>query len=401
MNKIFIISIFLFSTLLLSAQSNIEGKWLLVKAEMNGQIEEPYSQMVFTTGGKLLIMDMEMATWVYNEAKKEIKFKSKRTPLFDGTLNTTSSDDDHLRIQKEGVTLDLIRLNLDDIQEVNQNSGLTGTWQVVNNWGSNYFIELSDPQELTQLELGDGMRTTYRGEWYYLPQEEAVVFSSMGKISGKYNLTQQTTTEVTISSESETYLFTKQSSAGNQFEELTYTEDDFYDENGNFKYGEDNERLPWNNPSDFITSLEKIKQLAYEHSVLVDEVNVFVTQTLKSNVQTDVQDLSTEVDYIFYGYDSYNLPDDTELPNSLYKLEQYLENEFYPLEASSFRVVGKENIKTPAGSFSCTVIEAINRSPMKLWQIDKLPGVYAKIIIDGREDFGKYEIYLLTDIIKK
>ena len=102
------------------------------------------------------------------------------------------------------------------------------------------------------------------------------------------------------------------------------------------------------------------------------------------------------IDYIFYGYDSFNPPDDTQIPpNPSYDID------LYPLNEDIYRITGSEQITTPAGTFDCTVIEALGDSDLlkKLWMINDRLGIYARISEeDPDENFGHYAIYELQEI---
>ncbi len=61
--------------------------------------------------------------------------------------------------------------------------------------------------------------------------------------------------------------------------------------------------------------------------------------------------------------------------------DEYLFSPFLR-KVDKFKVIGKEQIKTPAGTFTCTKVEAIASwgKPMIIWMIDDMPGVYAKFV---------------------
>jgi len=56
--------------------SKIEGSWLMVKAEIAGEIEEPLFITDFNKNGKMEIMDMEIGSWKYNKKKNSIDMES-------------------------------------------------------------------------------------------------------------------------------------------------------------------------------------------------------------------------------------------------------------------------------------------------------------------------------------
>ncbi len=72
----------------------------------------------------------------------------------------------------------------------------------------------------------------------------------------------------------------------------------------------------------------------------------------------------------------------------------------YPEEDNSCRIVGSEQIATPAGTFDCVVVEvAIDyETRKKLWMIKDKPGIYAKIIDDKEGTWGHYNMFELQEI---
>jgi len=174
-----------------------------------------------------------------------------------------------------------------------------------------------------------------------------------------------------------------------------FTEDDFFDENDEYKYYDDEQKLPWQDSYGMIMSLENVKQLVYKYSSLIDDKEAFKDKILTANVKANIEESCLSIDYIFYGYDTYNLPEDTQLPPN----KAYSEL-LYPERENSFRVTGTEQITTPAGTFDCTVIEVFDNSEIKkkLWMINNKPGIYAKCIHDKSGDWGHYDIYELQEI---
>lgn len=180
-----------------------------------------------------------------------------------------------------------------------------------------------------------------------------------------------------------------------EIEKLDFTMDDFFDENEEYKYYDDEEKLPWNNPLEMLQSLTNVKQLIYHYSKVNTEGEMEENKTLTANVEANVDKQSLSIDFIFYGYDRYNLPDDADLPpnNEYTKL-------LYPEKENAFRVVGNELITIQAGTFDCTVIEVAGEHEecRKLWMMTNKPAVYVKIIVAKPGDWGYYAVYELQDI---
>ncbi|MCF6357375.1 MAG: DUF3108 domain-containing protein, partial [Draconibacterium sp.] len=90
-------------------------------------------------------------------------------------------------------------------------------------------------------------------------------------------------------------------------------------------------------------------------------------------------------------------PDDYEMPIAKYGGEVGL----FPFESETYRIVGKEEIKTPAGTFNCTAIEAIGDfdESLKIWMINDKPGIIAKVIKDKSGTFGHFIVFELSEIV--
>ena len=176
---------------------------------------------------------------------------------------------------------------------------------------------------------------------------------------------------------------------------LSFTENDFFNEDGDFKYYEDEGKLPWQDFYEMLGSLQNVKQLVYRFSRLDEDAGTFNSRTLKADVKSNLEEEQLSIDYIFYGYDRYNLPEDADLPPNSDNSSL-----LYPEEDMSFRISGSEQITTTAGTFDCTIVEAIGsfESLKKLWMINNKPGIYARIIVDKPGDFGEYFVFELEEV---
>jgi hypothetical protein len=177
---------------------------------------------------------------------------------------------------------------------------------------------------------------------------------------------------------------------------LDFTAEEFFTEDGDFKYEADIEKLPWQDPIEMMMTLVNVKHLVYKFSTLVENTESVEDKTLTSDINSNPQEQALSIDFIFYGYDRYNLPEDAALPPN--EFDEY--NKLYPEEDNSFRVVGSEQITTPAGTFNCVVVEVLidDEARKKLWMTKDKPGVYAKIIDDKAGTWGHYHIYELQEI---
>ena len=177
---------------------------------------------------------------------------------------------------------------------------------------------------------------------------------------------------------------------------LSFTEDDFYK---GYEYAyDDNDKLPWN-LKQIYTSMKNIKEMVYDvdrfepNKGKVDSwVNSYKVAFINDG-ELSIREYSYfRKDYVDMTENGYPLNDESEK-----------EKEFYPRSKPDlFRVIGEEDCKTTAGTFKCTVVEAIGDSDTKVkyWMINDKPGIYAKIIIAKEEGnpFDYTNVYTLKEI---
>jgi hypothetical protein len=196
------------------------------------------------------------------------------------------------------------------------------------------------------------MESTSKGMW--IAKENTLnLIGILENISGLSTLIKVAKKEIVFKNEEKIYTFKKVIQNATNIERLTFTSADFYDENGDYKYYDDEQKLPWQDTSQMIEHLSNVKQLVYQFSTLIDNTKSFDTKTLTADVLANETEQTLSIDYIFNGYDRYNLPDDTALqPN---KYDGY--SKLFPFEDNSFRIVGEKQTTTAAGTFTCTVLE--------------------------------------------
>jgi len=185
-----------------------------------------------------------------------------------------------------------------------------------------------------------------------------------------------------------------------KIERFNFNQDMFIDQDENYKYEADEEKLPWKSSYEMMMSLINTDQLIYKYANLIEDTEIFENKTLKADIKTNEDAQMLSIDFIFRGYDRYNLPEDADLaPN---QLDFRFDNKIYPLKDLLLRISGKETITTNAGTFKCTLIEAysnLSEESYKLWMINDKPGVYAKIIADKAGMFGHYHVFELSKIV--
>ncbi len=397
----FILTGILLSNTSFGNNQKVEGDWLLTKIETADGTKEVYAFVTFGDNGDFIAMDMNMGTWKYNKKNNVVEILSDKFKAANGNNNIVKLDAENMILENSGNKMYFQRIDSEKIASDNKNSGLKGTWKAGPDENNVLRIFIFDiPDAFSYVEEEPGVQTTGSGTWIYNKKDNSLLLvARIEDLDNIYKVEKKSENNILLKNDNEVITLVKEKPAA-KIENLNFSEDDFFDADGNYKYENDEEKLPWNDFYNMIDYLSGIKQLEYKFSTLILKANVFQTKPLVANVSVDEDQNKICIDFIFYGYDKEHLPDDTALPPNCVSENDYY-NKLFPEKEQDFRVAGKENIKVAAGSFQCTVIEAVNGNgtKYKMWMIDDKPGVYAKIIEqDSDPTFGHYHIYELTSI---
>ncbi|WP_347840664.1 hypothetical protein [uncultured Draconibacterium sp.] len=381
--------------------SKLYGSWLLTRVDAGGQVQKPYQVSEFTSDGKMLMMGMEVASWKYNKSTNSIEMESDFDKDFNGIAKIVKLDKDELIFDKDDVKVFYQKLNETKITSNNKNSGLFGTWEFkdVPYSEATTLITFTEPDQFKIIHKEEGYSSNSDGTFIFNKQNSSLIMAGLrceDTFHGENRVVKISGEKLALEHNETTFKGIKKVQKDTKIEHLTFAEDDFYTEGGDYKYYDDEEKLPWRNWSEMKSGLLNVKQLVYNYSTLVEGSESFETKTLTADVRATPDEEGFAIDNIFVGYDRYNLPDDVE-----FHVSNEYSNPLYPLEDDVFRVVGKEQITTPAGTFDCTVLEGINDSGTlkKLWMVTDKIGVYAKIIDDNPDEFwGYYSVYELQEI---
>ncbi len=383
----------------------IEGTWLFTKVMVKNKVHEPLTVIEFNADGFIMTQGINVGSWSHNRKEGKLIMKTNHDKDFDGDCNIISLDQKELNFEKNGEKWFLSKLNMDKIAKNNSESGLIGSWEFTNDTNDDItrVLNFEAPDSFTLIEKQPGMESRNGGMWIFNSHEKSLLILARGtKINGKNRILKITDKELLLENSGEEITIHKLDNQKNKIERLSFTQDMFIDENDNYLYEADEEKLPWNDPYQMIISLKNTDQLIYKYANLIEDTEIFENKTLKADVETNEDEKMLIIDFIFYGYDRYNLPDDTQLPSK--QLNFSFDYKTYPLRDFLFRISGEETITTKAGTFNCTLLEAydsMNEESLKLWMVNDKPGVYAKIIADKAGMFGHYHIYELIEIIKK
>ncbi len=379
----------------------VAGDWLMTKMETQNGAKDVYAPVSFQKNGDFLAMGMKMGTWTFDEKANVVKIVSQQFKAANGDNKVLKLDKGEMLLQSTLAKIYFKRIDKEKIVAENKASGLMGTWKLASD--DDQILQLlvfKAPDSLLYVEKEPGVTSRASGSWIFNKKDNTLIVIMMGHRTDFRGLNKISMgkDEFTLVNKGKTIKATKEKSIG-KIEHLNFKSDDFYDADGNFKYEKDEEKLPWNDHYALLDYLKTVHQLTYKYSVLIPDARVFKSKTFHAGVTMKNDNQKVCVDYIFNGYDKEHLPDDTALPPNCFDESSY--NKLFPLKQADFRIAGKEQVTTPAGTFQCTVIEALGDfdTMEKMWMINDKPGVYAKIIMEKKDpDFGFYKVYELQGI---
>jgi len=382
-------------------KSELIGSWLLVKYEIDNEIQHPYQITEFKENGIFLMIGIEVGTWSTDKSNSMIVLKSDFDKDFNGTGKILKLTKDELEMEKDGGKHFYKKLDKTKTITSNKNSGLMGTWEFITNSLPEVktIVMLTEPDVFKIVVKETYSESISNGTWIFDKQNKSLIMIGLrgeDTFNGENKILKSNENSIVLENNSNTYTGKRVIQNSPKIERLTFTEADFYTQDGDYKYEADEENLPWKNWEEKRNSLIPVKQLVYNYAVLINGTEAFNNQILTADVRANLEYDELHIDYIFNGFDRYNVPEDTEI---------YLNDEYtlplYPLYDQTYRLAGHETITTPAGTFDCTVLEAISASGIakKLWLINYKPGIYAKIIEDDPDEmFGHYYVYELQEI---
>ncbi|WP_299781709.1 hypothetical protein [uncultured Formosa sp.] len=382
-------------------KEKITGNWLITKVEVKDRIINPYQTINYSQDGKMIIMGIEAGIWEYNKENHSIVTKSELDKDFNGENKILKLSDTALVVLKDGAKVFYNKINFNQVSKENANAGLMGSWRLNNeeNPDTVHLLTFTSPDNFVLITKDYGSQSKSKGTWIFNKKDKTVILIglSMEQFKGLNNIIHRSENQMSLENKGITYEFTKEKNQTNTIEHLAFSQDDFFNENGDFKYEEDENKLPWKNWNDMKLGILNVKQLIYTYSSLIPSTTAFENKTLTANVEASMNEEAYYIDNVFIGFDSYNVPENAQFP--INSFNDY--NKLYPLEDATFRIQGENTITTPAGTFNCTIVEALNGDvKQKLWMINDKLGVYAKIIEEDPDtNFGHYYIYELQEII--
>ena len=393
--SIFFFTIILFTLTVQAQKSKIVGSWLMTKVETAEGVQEPYFITNFKDDGSMEVMGIPVGTWKYDEGSKSIVMNSKMDKDFNGPAKIEKLTKTNLVVTRDGVKMYYDRVDRKEIETNNLKLPVEGVWHGKNENGGEVFLKFTAPDSLLVLSTGDGSIDRAHSRWLYYPKDKSMIIMGFSRLlRGKCNVDISGDKLSMDFGNNKQLSFTKEPEI--KVERLTYKEDEFPEESP------DESKLPWieGGTDRLITVLEPVKELKFRRGVWLPDVGVFLYTTLVSKIKVNPDDMS-----VVYTNLSIDNGDTMQYSQNVKGELQNSYNNFFPFEdIYLYRVTGKEKIKVPAGEFDCTVVEGIDGdAKVKLWMVDQMPGVYAKIIRDEPDPFGdiNYIVKELTSVEKR
>ena len=377
--------------------SKLTGSWLLTKVEDGDKIFEPYFITDFKQDGKMEVMGIEAGTWEFVKKGNAIIMKSDLDKDFNGVSKILKLNKKELIVNKGGAKLYYTKVNQEEINKANEKSNFQGVWKLKlkdtpDLWkDETHYIRFELPDNFLAISDENGAVSKTKGTWLYCPKEKnIIIIGRLQTLSGKSKIKEIGQNELEFENKGSTFIAKKVKVDSNSIERLTFKQEDFEEE------AVSDVQLPWYF-EEMIPFLSNVNSLKYRKGSLIEELNVFEYQTIISQIEANSDKQNVKFSNLFVSNG-----DTTQLSEN-YKgglSEKY--NDFFPKkEPWPYRILAKETITVPAGSYNCIVIEGFDGdNKLKYWMIKDKPGVYAKIIIEGEGVFGdlEYNVFELEEI---
>ncbi len=390
MKKFFFIATLMMVNIIFSQTNKIIGNWLMEKIEVNGKIHEPFNTLSFNSNGKMKTRGLEFGTWKYNVDNNEIILNSRFGKKFTGEAKILTLTNNNFVFQNGKAKYYLVRLNENQIRIDNKNSGLKGIWQYEYD-GLHTYLKFTLPDSFLSVTTGDGSIEIKNGSWIYSPKKSELIITAISTPLHGKNIVKINNGNRFVIETMKGTITAQKLGALPIIERLTFTENDFPEEC-------DDTQLPWKDLSEMADLLSPLKYLKYRSGVLIPKINILEYSEVIKKIIVDTDKPSIRfVNLEVNGTDTTQYSENykgelSEKYNLFFPL-----NDFYP-----FKIIGHQKIKVGAGQFNCTVVEAFDgEDKYKLWMIDSLPGVYAKIIQDSESSFGNQYNVMELDEIKR
>ncbi len=382
----------LFVTVNFAQTNKITGNWIMTKAVSKENTKNAYFIMNFNPDNKMEAMGMEVGTWQYNKDKNLLIMNSKLDDDFNGNAKILKLTEKELLTSKNGWKYFYKKIDKNKIPDVNKKSKLAGMWQLQTNDKSlSRIIKFELPDKFTFVEIDDGSTETSKGTWIFEPVNNSVIIITMQHLMrGEAKIKELSENKLVLVKDTITITAKKIKSDESKLERLSFKEENFPDENDITSF------LPWNNFDEMVSYLAGIKQITYRLGTLNLEANKLHFKTLISKIKVNPNEPSVDIKNLAI------TGNDTMQYSEKFKddLSERYNNYFPETEPFPVRINKTKTVTVPAGTFECTVVEGFDADDkVRMYMINDKPGIYAKIIREKIDVFGKQE-YSVKELVK-
>jgi len=349
------------------AQKEISGNWILTKITTNNKVTKPYLLTKFTREGKIIMMEQNFGSWHISKNNIYLDFRKKK---FSGNY----------KIKFDNYKMEFIKEETNFIYqkyhpENNNKLSILGSWRLHDKNQVAFLNILSDNSVYAILIQENGTIET-KGTWFYMPKEKKLVVTGFfDDIRGVNQLIKVSDSSFTIKNMDNILQFTRVKQQ--KLEPLPFKYEDF-----NVDL-DDSNKLPWTD--NYLNYLKNIKQINYTKNRYIPKMGVFFKENLIECIDVNPIKKSITFKKMMISKDTTDLESVTKgvLSNSY--------NRFFPeKDLSPFRVIDKTELIIGKKSLSVTIVEGFDgTTKIKLWMIDKKPGIFAKKMIYRYDDTGK------------
>ncbi len=302
------VTVLILSTVIKAKDYPVSGLWLLTKVEAGGELHDVYSMIRFKDDGSAELDDMVFGEWDYDKKVNTFTITSEMIKEFTGVRKVSKLTQDEMVISDDKTTMYYRKINPEQVQEENVNSGLKGSWSVAN---KTLIFKL--PDELTIIEIDGGMKSTAKGTWMFDSKEKTLTLLVRDRDFKGENSVVINNDEFTINHAGTEITAKKREQPNIEVEKLKWNEEDFYNQEGDLKYTDNEEKLPWLYQGDIAEYLQDVNQLVYSFYKLIDNDSLFDIIELTANVKASIEEDELQMDNIFVGVDRNSIDEEQEM----------------------------------------------------------------------------------------
>lgn len=388
MMKLLTLSLLLVSTAALAADAPVAGDWLLTVIEIDGEDHSSPVIMTFGEDGKITIGSWEYAKWT-SRGEGRLEIASGDGDPLNGVHDAVFRDDGGLELRSGANRFVFERIDLDAAHERNEASGLAGCWEFEVGDHVSLLAEFSLPDRVAYVRDEDGVTDRGEGRWLITGAGDALTVMELREVFGGRSTIGALTADALRFETAEGPLDARRRMP-DAVDHLDFDEDALpYD-----LYSMD-APLPWPDAEASAVALEGVVGLSYRRGEMIEEMGVLQYSAAR-DVEIQVDPSVPSVRFTHFEVTSRRRE---QFAEDYRGMMQEADNGFFPRDVPEmYAVTAKATVTVPAGTFECTVVDGVeDDAKVRLWMIDDLPGVYARIVTQGTSLFGDPE-YVVEEL---